>query len=69
MSAERISRDQVVAAKEALGLDPDLTVSVAMYRENVFIERVRVVDGTPLLRDGLAVTERIQVDITGREED
>lgn len=48
------TREQVTAAKRALGLDPDDTRSVAIYPDMVLTEVVaRDDDGVPVIREGI----------------
>lgn len=54
------TRAQVNAAKEALGLDADLTHSLTVTPTHVYVTEVALVGGTPVVKDGqLSMTEAI----------
>lgn len=61
-----ITRTQVNTAKDALGLDHDLTYSVTITPQNVYVQTVSLVDGHPEVKDGLTLMESESADI---EED
>lgn len=60
------TRAQVNAAKEALGLDRDLTYSITITPESVYVQTVVLIDGHPDVKDGLTLMESTATEI---EED
>lgn len=58
-----MKRDQIRAACQALGLDPDTTISVSIFPSQVMVERAVMTDGAPSMRDGALVTERSVIDV------
>lgn len=54
----KFTREQVNAAKMALGLHPDDTRSVSIYPDAVFVETVARVDGQPQISNGELVITR-----------
>ncbi|MGP5375292.1 hypothetical protein ACTXM8_04740 [Brachybacterium alimentarium] len=61
-----ITRSQVNAAKDALGLDHDLTYSITITPQNVYVQTVSLADGYPEVKDGLTLMDSESADI---EED
>lgn len=61
-----ITRSQVNAAKDALDLDHDLTYSITITPQNVYVQTVVLIDGHPDVKDGLTLMESAAADI---EED
>lgn len=54
-----ITETQYRAAVEALGLDPDLVVSVTLGSQWVTISQVKLHDGKPVVELGQVVTEQV----------
>lgn len=49
----KITREQVDAVKDALGLDKNLTHSITVTPSHVHVQSVALIDGLPDVRDGM----------------
>lgn len=60
-----ITRAQVNAALEALGLDPNLTNSITITSTHVHSSVVALIDGYPDIKHGQTLMEHDTTEITG----
>lgn len=64
------NRDQVNAAKKALGLPPDDTARVFIHPDSIYVEVVaRGADGHPSVANGLVAYRQETIEITENKED